>query len=119
MNLATIKTKDFGEVPVRHRDCPLCGRNNDDVVANRYSEHPWEIKECSGCRFVYIDRAPDYSMQFEVMAWERTTKLEEPRRAEIRPISYKASKRTRFRLHLFPRHSALGYIVKRAGGERP
>jgi hypothetical protein len=51
---------------------------------------------------------PDYTVQFEAMAWERTTEVEERRRAEIRPFSYQASKRTRFRLHLFPRHTVFG-----------
>ncbi len=37
------------------------------------------------------------------MAWERTTKIEERRRSEIRPYSYKSSKTTRKRLHLLPR----------------
>ena len=32
-------------------------------------------------RFVYIDRAPVYEMQFTTMAWERTSKVEEQRRA--------------------------------------
>ena len=114
--LGTIETKDFGSVPVHHRDCPLCGRNNNDEPANRYSDGPWKIKECAGCGFVYIDCAPDYSMQFEAMAWERTTKIEERRRAEIRPISYAASKHTRFRLHLLPRHAVLGYVAHAAGG---
>lgn len=51
---------------------------------------------------MYIDSAPHFELQFEAMAWERTSKAGERRRAEIRPISYKASKRTRFRLHLLP-----------------
>jgi SAM-dependent methyltransferase len=113
--ITTIDTKDFGKIPVRRRDCPLCGRNNDHVPAGSYSVEPWTIKECADCSFVYIDDTPHYSMQFEVMAWERTTKVEERRRAEIRPISYKASKRTRFRLHLLPRHSVLGYIPQSGG----
>lgn len=110
--LRTIETRDFGVVAVRRRDCPLCDRNNDNVPATRYSDGPWNVKQCADCGFVYIDSAPHFEMQFETMAWERTSKAEERRRAEIRPISYKASKRTRFRLHLFPRHTVLGYVVE-------
>lgn len=65
------------------------------------------------CGFVYLDNAPHYEVLIETMAWERTTKIEEQRRAEIRPISYKASKRTRFRLHLLPKRTVLGYIAAR------
>jgi SAM-dependent methyltransferase len=50
------------------------------------------------------------------MAWERTTKVEERRRAEIRPISYKASKRTRFRKNLLPKKTMLHYIAARVHG---
>jgi hypothetical protein len=114
--IATVKTRHFGTIPVRHRDCPLCGRNNDDVVPSGYSQEPWMIRECPSCDFVYIDSAPQYKMQFETMAWERTTKVEEVRRAEIRPISYRASKRTRFRMHILPKRTMLGFIAARIGG---
>jgi hypothetical protein len=55
-------------------------------------------------------------MQLEALAWDRTTKVEEQRRAEIRPLSYKASKRTRFRMHILPKRTMLRYIAARAGG---
>ena len=112
----TVETEHFGAVPVRKRDCPLCSRDNETVPANRYSHEPWDIKECSGCGFVYIDRAPVYEMQFTTMAWERTSKVEEQRRAEIRPISYNASKRTRFRKNLLPKRTMFGYIAGRIQG---
>lgn len=114
--VATIKTEHFGAIPVRPRNCPLCGRSNSDIAPSRYSHGPWTIKDCSECGFVYIDSAPEYEVQFKTMAWERTTKVEEQRRAEIRPISYKASKRTRFRMHILPKRTMLGYIAKCSGG---
>jgi SAM-dependent methyltransferase len=107
----SVETGHFGAVPVRRRDCPLCGRDNETVPASGYSYRPWAIKQCSGCGFVYIDRAPLYEAQFTTMAWERTTKVEEQRRAEIRPISYRASKRTRFRKNLLPKRTMLDYIA--------
>jgi SAM-dependent methyltransferase len=108
-----VETEQFGSVVVRHRDCPLCGVNNDDVQPSGYSQRPWAIKRCVACGFVYIDAAPHYEAQVETMAWERTTKVEEQRRAEIRPVSYQMSKRTRFRLHLLPKRSVLGYVAAR------
>jgi len=112
----SVDTAHFGAVPVRRRYCPLCGRDNETVPASGYSYPPWAIKECSGCGFVYIDRAPLYEVQFTTMAWERTTKVEEQRRAEIRPISYRASKRTRFRKNLLPKRTMLDYIAARIEG---
>jgi SAM-dependent methyltransferase len=114
--IATIETEHFGAIPVRPRDCPLCGSSNANMPPSRYSHGPWMIKDCPRCGFVYIDSAPSYEIQFEKMAWERTTKVEQHRRAEIRPISFKASKRTRFRLHILPKRTMLGYIAKRSRG---
>lgn len=96
-------SEDFGSISVTERDCPLCGRCNDDVAANRYSHAFWKIKDCDDCGFVYIDQAPVYETLTSTMAWERTTKVEEVRRTEIRPVSYKFSKLTRARMHYFPR----------------
>ncbi len=115
-SLGTVVTEHFGGIPVRHRNCPLCRRNNDRAASSSYSHGPWTIKECVGCGFVYIDNAPRYEVQFETMAWERTTKVEEQRRAKLRPISYKVSKRTRFRLHLLPKRTMVGYVASRIDG---
>lgn len=116
MSVATIETAHFGAIPVRHRDCPLCGRNNDADRASRFSLPPWTVRECAQCGFVYIDCAPYYEVQVEQMAWDRTTKIEEQRRAELRPISYKASKSLRFRMHLLPKRTMLQYIAARISG---
>ncbi len=116
MSTATVETVHFGTVPVQHRDCPLCGRNNDDAGVSRFSLPPWTVRHCADCGFVYIDRAPRYEVQVEHMAWDRTTKIEEQRRAELRPISYKASKKLRFRMHLLPKRTMLGYISARISG---
>lgn len=110
-----VETEQFGSVVVRRRDCPLCSSNNDGVRPSGHSQPPWAIKKCATCGFVYIDAAPHYEAQVETMAWERTTKLEERRRAEIRPISYRVSKRTRFRLRLLPKRTVLGYVAARIG----
>ena len=108
-----VVSEQFGTIPVRERACPLCGRDNCDRPSGRYSHAPWAVKDCRACGFVYIDRAPDLALQFQTMAWERTTKLEETRRAKLRPFSYKASKRTRFRMHLLPKRTVLGYVAAR------
>lgn len=111
-----VETGHFGAVPTRRRDCPLCGRDNETAPPGRYSLPPWAVKQCSGCRFVYIDRAPLYGVLRSAMAWERTTKIEEQRRAELRPFSYPASKRTGFRKRLLPKRTMREYITARIGG---
>lgn len=94
---------EFGTIGVVARACPLCGRDNGDVTPDRNSRDIWHLKHCRDCAFVYIDKAPDYAALFTTMAWERTSKAEERHRAEIRPISYRASKLTRARMRILPR----------------
>ena len=96
-------TGSFGIISVVERDCPLCGCDNRGETPNRYSHPFWKIRDCRECGFVYIDKAPVHETLNKTMAWERTSKVEEQRRSEIRPVSYKFSKLTRARLHFLPR----------------
>jgi SAM-dependent methyltransferase len=93
-----------GKIAIVHRACPLCGHDNAAGPASRYSHAAWEVKDCARCGFVYIEKAPDYEALFSEMAWERTTKIEDRRRAEIRPFSYGFSKKTRARMRILPRN---------------
>ncbi|MCH8096646.1 MAG: class I SAM-dependent methyltransferase [Proteobacteria bacterium] len=105
----------FGKVGIVHRTCPLCEHDNGAQPASRYSHDIWQIKYCSRCGFVYIEKAPDYEALFSKMAWERTTKVEEQRRASIRPFSYGFSKRTKWRMRILPRkkmHLLIGSYAK-------
>ena len=103
INSFTVKSANLGDVQVTHRDCPLCGRNNDDTPDHKLSYDVWTIKQCPECDFIYIDRGPDYEKLFTDLSWEVTTKIEESRRASLRPVSYKVSKITRIRMALLPR----------------
>lgn len=98
-----VKSANLGVLQVIHRDCPLCGRDNSDQPDNPYSYDVWTIKDCPSCGFTYIDRGPDYAKLFEELSWETTTAVEEQRRADLRPLGYKASKLTRLRMRLLPR----------------
>jgi SAM-dependent methyltransferase len=111
-----IETAHFGAIDVEKRVCPLCHRNNDAMPDNPYSHSVWTIKDCANCGFVYIDVAPVYSALSDQMAWERTTPLEEARRAELRLFSYTVSKRTRFRMRILPRRTVNAYVTARADG---
>lgn len=96
-------TDGLGQVPLVERPCPLCGADNAGVLPGPYSRGIWAIKTCAGCGFVYCDTAPDTSLLAAELAWERTSKQEDRRRAAERPLSYPASRLTRARLHLLPR----------------
>ena len=98
-----VTSANLGTMQVIHRDCPLCGRDNDGEPDNDYSYDVWKVKDCPACGFTYIDRGPDYAKLFEELSWETTTAVEEQRRADLRPMGYKASKLTRLRMHLLPR----------------
>lgn len=98
-----VNSANLGPVQVVHRDCPLCGRDNTAEPDNPYSYDVWTIKDCPSCGFTYIDRGPDYTKLFKELSWEHTTAVEERRRADLRPLGYKASKLTRLRMHLLPR----------------
>lgn len=98
-----------------YRLCPLCGRDNAAAPAHRYSRPPWTIKHCGGCGFVYIDSAPDYAALRTDLAWERTSKIEERRRADSRSRFYKlASRHSRFLRGLVPRKRLPRLIVAHA-----
>ena len=98
-----VNSANLGPVKVLHRDCPLCGRDNSAEPDNEYSYDVWTLKDCPQCGFTYIDRGPDYAQLFETLSWETTTAVEEQRRADLRPMGFKASKLTRLRMHLLPR----------------
>ena len=103
LSVSEHETGAFGKIRVVHRVCPLCGQDNAVSPAGPYSRGIWEVKTCTGCGFVYIEKAPGYEALFSDMAWELTAKAEAERRAETRPIAYNFSKKTRARLHLLPR----------------
>lgn len=79
----TVATEQCGSIPVRHRDCPLCSRNNDRAAASGYSHGPWAVIQCPDCGFVYIENAPRYDVKFDR---ECLIKVEQQRHAELRPL---------------------------------
>ncbi len=104
----------FGRVPVVERACPACDDSAPGRPVRTDTPPEWPLVQCPACGFVYLSRAPDYSALFTTMAWERTTRVEEQRRAEIRPYSYRFSKMTRWRMGLLPRTRPVAQIVRHA-----
>lgn len=109
--IETVELPDVGPIRVQRRNCPQCGRDNRGETP-RHSRAPWDVIACADCGFVYLDRAPVYDELFETMAWRTNWQREEKRRKKARPLSYKASKLTRFRLHMFPRKQVDDLILQ-------
>jgi len=106
-----IELPDIGAIRVQRRVCPQCGTDNAARPA-RHEREPWEVKDCSDCGFVYLERAPVYDELFETLAWGENWKREEKRRKAARPLSFRASKLTRFRLHMFPRKQVDDLVLR-------
>ena len=100
------ETVDFGDVKVIFRLCPNCGHDNQGSEKIPYCPDTWDMTACARCAFIYLEKSVAYEELLSNMAWEKTSKAEEKRRARSRPISYRFSALTRKRLHLFPRKNA-------------
>ena len=101
--ITELSSERFGRLKVQGRDCPLCGADNHAAEPLSYSLDVWDMLACGDCGFVYLDKAPVYEELTENIAWEKTFEMEMERREETRPISYKMSRLTRWRMGLFPR----------------
>jgi SAM-dependent methyltransferase len=74
------------EPRIIQRHCPVCGQDNTAHPATAWSKDEWKIKECSSCRFVYLENAPDYSRLSTEFAWEKTSAKETAERTEREPM---------------------------------
>lgn len=55
------------------RQCPLCGTDNANEPASRFSSGEWVLKPCSNCRLLYLENAPAYEALEVEFAWEKTS----------------------------------------------
>lgn len=106
-------TGRFGLVRVVARACPLC---DAEAATPRpgYGEGIWRLVECRNCGFAYLDRAPDYAALFSAMAWEKTTVVEDARRAAARPVLRRFSKWSRGYLRVLPRKKMPDLVARYA-----
>ncbi|MGA7329827.1 MAG: class I SAM-dependent methyltransferase [Rhodomicrobium sp.] len=74
--------------------------DNSTQPPSRSSRHPWAIRNCGGCGFVYIDSAPDYEMLVEEMDWDTTWAAEDKHRKTTYKLTYGLDNLTRWRLRL-------------------
>ena len=73
------------------RFCPLCGRDNSEQSALRYSKNPWKLKKCTQCALVYLENTPGYDALKVECAWEKTYQEEKLRRRQGRALRYLVS----------------------------
>ncbi len=106
-----VQSPSFGSLKVVDRHCPLCQRANEDAPDGPFSFDIWPVIECPSCSFVYITKAPVYDELEANMAWEKTSQIENQRRADLRKTFYKASKLSRWRLHVLPRKKVSDMIA--------
>lgn len=109
-----VDVAGFGCVPVLERACPACGESGSARPESDFAPADWPLVRCTACGFVFLSRGPDYGALATTLAWERTTVAEQQRRAEMRPSTYRLSKRTRWRTRLLPRARPVDVIMRRA-----
>jgi SAM-dependent methyltransferase len=59
---------------ILQRKCPLCGNDNSMSTPNKYSKDGWKIKNCSRCKFVYLENCVSYDLLINDFAWEKTSR---------------------------------------------
>jgi len=100
-------------IQTTYRTCPLCGRDNGDRPPSPYSLPPWIVRHCKDCGFVYIDTAPKYVHLAIDLDWNSRFHVEAARKAETRKVSYKFSRLTRMRMHLFKKRRVSTYVQEK------
>lgn len=98
---------DAGTAGTVARNCPCCGRSSADARRTSYGTAEWPLLQCTDCAMLFVPQYLPYTALERDHAWEVSSKEEDKRRAEARPLSYKASKATRRRLSLFKRRAVL------------
>lgn len=97
------------------RHCPSCGKDNHDVTALHYAPDEWPMKQCAGCSMIYLEKTWSLDVLYEEFAWEESVEVECKRRAEMRGLERKFSKRFRkVRNALLPRKNAAKLIMQYA-----
>lgn len=101
------------------RICPICDTNNRARQPSRYSQLPWILKECAGCRFTYLENPPGYAALEDDFAWEKTSAHESQLRREHEPVLHRIDTASRVlrRVRVRPQ-KVLRLIHRYIGGGR-
>lgn len=112
--IVSLSSERFGDLQIQERLCPACGTDNAGATPLDYSLDVWHVLQCRDCDFVYIDKAPVYEELKLNIAWEKNFEIEVERRKELRPLSYRASTLTRWRMHMLPRKKMPDMVARYA-----
>ncbi len=88
------------------RRCPQCNASSEYAVELSYSDQQWHVKQCSCCKFVYLDSFPAFEELAEEYSWERTSSLHTEKKKQKNPVLSWLSRATRWRLKIFKRKIA-------------
>ena len=77
------------------RSCPACGTDNSAGPALAYSWRHWKLRQCTGCRFVYLENPPDYLAQGVEHAWETNRGDRRKRLRDEHPVAERLSQARR------------------------
>lgn len=70
------------------RLCPICSTDNRARPPQRYSQPPWELKQCMDCGLVYLENPPSSEKLESDFSWDKTWSAEHRRRRHSEPVLY-------------------------------
>ena len=73
------------------RNCPKCGTDNTHSPPLQYSWRDWSLKECTRCRFVYLENPPSYERLAAEHPWEKNHGERRERMRTEYPLTFAGS----------------------------
>ncbi|WP_349367652.1 class I SAM-dependent methyltransferase [Salinarimonas sp.] len=103
-----------GAVATRRRPCPICREENAGASPLPYGRDGWDVVACRGCGFPHLAVVPETEALVETLAWEAQFAREGARRKTKQPVLHWLDRKTRWRLHLFPRTEGVDLLDRAA-----
>jgi len=94
------------------RRCPSC--EGTASAATGIVQDPWRIVRCKTCGFVYTNPAPSYADLAGALSWDKSFDAHAKRKKRERPVVDYLDRKTRWRLHIFPRTSFAQHLHRQA-----
>lgn len=70
------------------RPCPICATDNSAQPPHRYSQPPWNLKQCAQCGLVYLENPPAAQQLENEFSWDKTWAQEHQRRRRSEPVLF-------------------------------
>ena len=74
------------------RNCPKCGTDNFHRPLLKYSWRDWALKQCTRCRFVYLENPPSYERLAAEHPWEKNSRERRERMRAEYPLTFATSR---------------------------